>query len=341
MLTIRSDWAGRIIEGRFALLQWLGGSEWSGTFLTQLEGNPAQKAAIKLTLAASSDAEAHIEARAAALPLSHPHLVQVLHHGRCQIDDTALIYTVTEYADEILSQIIPERPLTADEIRGVLDPVLDTLSYLHGKNLVHAHLKPSNILVIDEQLKLSSDTLHVAGTGGKDIPALTVYDAPEIGRRPISPAADVWSLGITLIETLSQHPPVWDRSSDRDPLIPKSVPQPFADIARACLRFDPARRCELRDITKCLKSGHSIPPSAAKVEKAATSKWRMTGLIAAVFLLLAVVVARQLNSGTDCSSASRCNGEEYSHTSNFARRPSICKSYHPWKGRGNHTGRSR
>src|SRR5713226_9453226 len=151
----RDDWVGRVIDGRFTLLQWLGGSAWGDVFLTELPGHPAQKAAIKLIPADATDAEAYIASWAATTNLSHPHLMRLFHTGRCQINTAPLLYAVMEYAEEDLSQIIPVRPLTPDEAREMLQPVLDALSYLHEKGFVHGHLKPSNIMVVDDQLKLS------------------------------------------------------------------------------------------------------------------------------------------------------------------------------------------
>ena len=89
--------------------------------------------------------------------------------GRFQFGSIELAYVVTEYADEVLSQIIPERPLTSDETRAMLGPVIDALEYLHGKGLVHGHLKPSNILVVDEQLKISADSLTPAGRSAEQV----------------------------------------------------------------------------------------------------------------------------------------------------------------------------
>jgi len=62
------------------------------------------------------------------------------------------------YADEVLSEILPERALTPAEAKEMLAPVIDTLSYLHAKGLVHGRLKPSNILAVDDRLKLSGDS---------------------------------------------------------------------------------------------------------------------------------------------------------------------------------------
>src|ERR1700689_3127899 len=107
---IRSDWVGCAIDGKFTLLEWLGGSGWGDVFLTELEGDRSRKAAITLLPADAGDAEAHMARWKAAMALSHPHLVRLFHTGRCQIGTARLLYAVTEYPEEVLSQIIPERP---------------------------------------------------------------------------------------------------------------------------------------------------------------------------------------------------------------------------------------
>jgi TonB family protein len=294
--TIRSDWVGQVVNGRFTLLQWLGGSGRGGVFLTELEGPGSQKAAIKLILADAGDAEAHLAGWALASSLSHPHLMRLFHRGRCQMNTFSLLYSVTEYAEEVLSQILLDRPLTPSEAREMLGPVLDALSYLHGKGVVHGHLKPSNIMVVEDQLKLSSDSLNVAGEPGEQYSEPGVYEAPECAKEGISPAADVWSLGVTLVEALTQHPPAWDRSTQGDPVTPGSIPQPFADIARDCLRVDPARRCTLSDVKARLEPAQSLPVPASKSVKKAPAKLRVTAVVFAVLVLFAVVAILHLRS---------------------------------------------
>ena len=288
---IHNDWVGRVIDGRFTLLQWLGGSERGEVFLTELQEDASQKAAIKLIPAESPGAEARVAGWAATTTLSHPHLMHLFYTGRCQINASRFLYAVMEYAEENLSQIIPERPLTPSEAREMLAPVLDALSYLHGKGFLHGHLKPSNIMVVDNQLKLSSDSLHVVGNPVIHAPTLTVYDAPEGLTGKISPAADVWSLGVTLVEALTQQPPVRDSSINREPVVPESIPEPFFDIAQECLRSDPARRCTLSDIKARLEPARSLPDPASKTDRKVPAKLRMTALIAAVVVVLAVIAA--------------------------------------------------
>ncbi|MGB6691088.1 MAG: protein kinase, partial [Terracidiphilus sp.] len=294
--TIQREWAGSVIDGRFTLLQWLGGSEGSGVFLTEMQEHPSRKAAIKLIAADDDDAEARLAGWKATASLSHPHLMRVYSTGRCRIGNSGLLFVVTEYAEEVLSEILPQRPLTPDEAREMLDPILDALFYLHGKGFVHGHLKPSNIMVVDNELKLSSDGLRVAGERGQRLEPLAVYDAPESAAGTISPAADVWSFGVTLVEALTQNPPVWDRSADREPVMARSVPQPFADIAEECLRLDPERRCTLSYVKLLLDPARFLPGPARKARKEVPSRRRMVFAIAGVLVLFVLVAAMLVRS---------------------------------------------
>ena len=169
-----------------------------------------------------------------------------------------MAYVVTEYADEVLSQIIPERPLTGDETRAMLDPVIDALEYLHGKGLVHAHLKPSNILVVDEQLKISGDNVAPAGAQRNRFLSASVYDAPELAGGRMAPEIDIWALGATLVEALTQRPLPWDRERSSEPVVPEQMPRLFATIAQGCLRRDPKSRLTLAEIKALLESNQPI-----------------------------------------------------------------------------------
>lgn len=54
---VDANWVGQVVDGKFPLLQWLGGAEHSGVFLTQLPGEQPQKSAIRLIPADAGDAE--------------------------------------------------------------------------------------------------------------------------------------------------------------------------------------------------------------------------------------------------------------------------------------------
>ena len=288
---IRSDWTGRVVDGRFTLLQWLGGSELGAVFLTELPGDGSRKAAIKLIPADAADAEARFAGWTAASTLSHPHLMRLYHCGRCQIGAVPLLYAVTEYAEEILSQILLERPLTPAEAGEMLDPVLDALAYLHGKGFVHGRIKPSEIMAVNDQLKLSCDDLLVAGEPGKRMLAPGVHVAPEAASGMVTPAADLWSLGVTLVDALTQHPPVWERATQGEPVVPQSIPQPFAGIARECLRTDPERRCTLGGVKARLETART-----GKTGRTALAKLRGPAIVGAALVLLVAVAVLLLRS---------------------------------------------
>jgi outer membrane biosynthesis protein TonB len=268
---IGSEWVGRVIDGRFTLERWLGGAAQSGVFLTHLAGEDAPKAAIKLVSGDATDAGVLLEQWTAATELSHPNILHMFYAGYDRVDGRDLLYAVTEYSEEILAEILKVRALTSGEVRELLDPVLGTLSWLHVQGLVHGGVKPSNIMVVNDQLKLSVDRIQPAGPAAAPFPSAGIYEAPGSADR-ISPAADVWSLGALLVEALTQRPPHLDPDGG-DPAIPSTLPEPFAAIARECLRVDPARRCTLSQILTQIEplsaSGQetskfaAVPPASA------------------------------------------------------------------------------
>ena len=303
---IRGSLVGQVIDGRFSLLEWLGGSGTTGTFLTELAGPGSQKAAIKL-FSTPAQAEDRLAAWKETSSFSHVHLARIVHFGRAEVDGAPVVYVVTELAEEVLSQIIPERALAADEAREMLEPILDALSYLHSKNYVHAHLRPSNIFVIENQVKLSAEGVLKRGELALELESSDPHNAPETAAGPIEPRADIWSLGMTLVEALTQQLPVWDSADSADPVLPE-LPKPFAKIARQCLHVDPAQRCSLSDIRQMLsgKTGAAaqtiveepVEPRAdvAATEKLPSRRMPMVPLIVGFVLLVAIIVGMTLRS---------------------------------------------
>jgi len=245
-------WEGRTVDGRFPLQRYLGGSGHSAVFLTvpQPSGSASEKAAMKLISADAGDAKQQFLRWKAASELTHPNLIRIFEAGRGELDGTELLYVVMEYAEENLSQILPERALTAEETRGMLPPILRALQFVHDRGFVHGHIQPSNILAVADQVKLSSDTLGMAGERRGRERVTSAYDPPEAATGTISTAADVWQLGMTLIEVLTQHLPVWDRARMSAPQVPAAVPEPFREIAGHCLRVAVGERSTVGEILR-------------------------------------------------------------------------------------------
>ncbi len=291
-------WEGRTVDGRFLLQNYLGGSAHSAVFLTERGG---EKAAIKL-IPADADAEAQLARWNAARALKHTNLIAIFEAGRGELDGVNLLYVVEEYAEENLGQILPERALTADETRGLLPPVLQALDFVHEKGLVHGHIQPSNILAIGDLVKVSSDTLRAVGgtmVGETSERATGAYGPPEAGT---SSAGDVWQLGMTLVEVLTQRLPGWHGAGAIAPQVPGTIPQPFREMAEHSLQFSPAKRWTISEIRNRLE-GKPVVAAATPVpstvmaspsipmEQKSSPKWPyllgLVGVVAIVVFLIA------------------------------------------------------
>jgi TonB family protein len=284
-----TQWEGRTIDGAFPLGQFLGNGENSAVFLSAYEGRPA---AIKLLHVEQGRKDAQLAQSRAAAKLSHPNLIRIYRVGQCELDALPLLYLVMEYASEDLSQVLPHRSLSPTEAREMLAPALGALEYLHKQGFVHAHLKPSNIMAVDDCLKLSSDGLSRAGA--KDEIAPSAYDPPERLSGVVSPAGDVWSLGVTLIEALTGRRP----SNGAEARPPADLPEPFSSVVRHALERDARERWTVPQIAKYLAD----PEGAATVSAEPVRRKRIAPvgvliLLGVIVVVVAGVMIRQADTG--------------------------------------------
>jgi serine/threonine protein kinase len=258
MTEAATKWVGQVIDGKFRLVEFVGGDKGSSVFLTDYDSPEVRKVAIKLVPADA--AEGLLTRWRHAAKLSHPHMIRLLDMGRGELDGSAVLYVVMEYAEENLSGVIARRPLAPDEARAILGPVVDALAYVHAKGFVHCRIKPANIMAENDLLKISSDGLCRIGEFSGSVGKPGAYDPPEAAGGRISPAGDVWSLGMTLCEALTQRLPVWERTNQAEPALPSNLPPEFLELARHCLRRDPQLRWSVADIAARLLPNAPAPP---------------------------------------------------------------------------------
>jgi serine/threonine protein kinase len=296
------QWEGRVINEEFPLLRYLGGSERSAVFLSKRANGESQEVAIKLILANAENPELQLSWWELAAKLSHPHLLRLFRVGRCQMDGSDVLYVVTEYAEESLAQILPYRSLTPAEAQDMLRSVVDALTYIHGKGFVHGHINPSNIMAVGDQIKISSDGLCGTGESMQVLCKPGAYIAPEIAAGGnMSPPSDVWSLGMTVVEALTQHPPAPEQTGQTDVVLPGTLPEPFFDIASHCLKREPQRRWTTADITRRLQQPASSPePEVTAIPQPGFTKWAYAVAALAVVLVLGLIGKRLVhhNSAT-------------------------------------------
>ena len=240
---IWTKWESQVVNGVFPLRRFLGRSNHSVVFLTECRAQNLAQAAIKIIPADPARSESHLSRWQRAASLSHPHLIRVLEAGRCKLGGHPFLFVVTEYAEQNLAQILPHRALTVEEVREMLIPTLDALAFLHRQNLVQGQLKPSNFLVVNDQLKLASDTVR----SSRDAAGIDL-------------AQDMRALGATMVEALTQIRPALNNPS---PALPATLSPGLADAVLRCLSPEPGNRptaSELRgQIDPALET---VPPPA-------------------------------------------------------------------------------
>jgi serine/threonine protein kinase len=256
---------GQIVGQVYELKEFLALTGHSAVYLTQ-HGPDSRKAAIKFISTDFPEPEKQLDHWLLASSLRHPNLLQVLDSGRTRLAQMDLLYVVMEFADEDLSQVLPQRPLSLEEAQDVFPSLLAALRYLHANSVIHGHISPTNVMAAGDQLKISSDAVIPMGQNRLSYRELDGYDAPESANTPTAASADVWSLGATLVEILTQQPPVLMSAGQADPKVPDTLPQPFLDIARRAYVHDPDGRSKIPEISARLN-----PMAAAVAANAASA----------------------------------------------------------------------
>ncbi|MFZ0590894.1 MAG: protein kinase, partial [Bryobacteraceae bacterium] len=240
------DWSAlqnTSIGDALRLQDFLGADGSSAVFRAELAEVPGSTAVVKFYRVeqdpvAESQAETWEEAR----QLNHPNLIKILAAGRATLGDRKLIYVAVEPADESLASALRERALEPDEAGQVLTSTRNALEYLHRHGFVHSCLSPEQIFAVGDWIKLSTESLRKIDSTRSSLGSSAKYLAPEANGANVSPAADVWCLGATLVEALtlqSVSSGNWNR---------QAVPFEFRSVVERCLIRDPNLRPGLAQI---------------------------------------------------------------------------------------------
>ncbi len=182
--------------------------------------------------------------------LDHPRLVRFLD----VVDDGSSVAVVTELVDGGNLRSWAAQDRTVGESLALLSLVADGLAALHARAMVHADLKPENVLLAPDSQdglpRLSDFGLAPAldPGAGRSLP-VSPYVAPEVaaGRRP-APASDLFSLGVLLHElTTGRLPALRSGATDPwqgrvDPVLPADMPEDVAALVLALLSPRRSRR---------------------------------------------------------------------------------------------------
>ncbi|AKQ70095.1 serine/threonine protein kinase [Myxococcus hansupus] len=215
---------------------------------------------LRMELLGAVNPELLLEEARTTARFNHPHIVTVhavgVYEGRP--------YLVLEHIDgeSLRQRLLRERPGPNEALR-ICRAIAEAVAEAHRHGVVHADLKPENVLlpmdgrvrVVDFGLARHVGAEHGAASG---TPA---YMAPERwhGALP-SPAIDVWALGIIAWELLEGRRPIEDARLASFAFAPRPVEasprlseMQGGSLLHACLAIDPAQRPSADEVARALQ----------------------------------------------------------------------------------------
>jgi serine/threonine protein kinase len=240
-------------QGRYRLGPVIGRGRASTVYRArdQLLGRDVAVKAFTIQVASPEDLQAQQREASLLARLSHPGLVTLLDAGIDLTDPTApQVFLIMELVpDTDLRQLLRTGPLDPLHVAYLGSDLLSAIQYVHERGIIHRDLKPANVLLTEAagrppRGKLADFGIAVLRGGGDEPPELTTgtaaYLSPEqVEGRAVGPEADIYSLGLILVEACTGRPAfpgslidsVLARL-DSEPSIPADLPKGLAAILR-------------------------------------------------------------------------------------------------------------
>ena len=278
-----------VLAGRYRLERLLGAGGMGAVYrardlLHEQFGDPDPYVALKILseeFAESPDASALLYSEfALTRRLRHDNVVRA-HTFEVDTDCQRAFITMEYMRGLTLDKLLCERPLGLPwkELRDIVLPLLDTLAYAHRRGVLHGDLKPSNVMLSEDGLRLFDFGLGQAEEGVlPGLPHLSRerfnawtpgYAAPELLEgQPLSAGADVYGVACVIYELAGGKPPfrrvastlARDEHLERELHAPKNLPKHCWPALRKALSFNAAER--------------SITAGQLRDAMSATSSWR-------------------------------------------------------------------
>ncbi|MDR6414092.1 serine/threonine-protein kinase [Pseudarthrobacter sulfonivorans] len=271
-----------VVGERYRLGEVIGRGGMSSVYRAKDE-NLGRDVALKLFAPRATDAgelkrqEAEIRLLAT---LNHPSLVTLFDAGvDTRIPDEPRPFLTMELVEgQDLRSRIRHSAVPLDELAVIGAGIADALAYVHGLGIIHRDIKPGNILLVQtrpgEPLRAKvtdfgiariADSTRLTVTGA--MVGTAAYLSPEQATgSPLSPATDVYSLGLVLLECVKkamEYPGSAVESAvarlHRAPSIPQDLPAGWADLIRSMTSLEPRERPTAADIETALRQALVSP----------------------------------------------------------------------------------
>jgi mitogen-activated protein kinase kinase kinase 1 len=186
--------------------------------------------------------------------LKHENIVQYLGTQRTEDKLDIFLELVSKGS---LASLYKRYPMVEEQVRAYTHQILHGLKYLHDRNIIHRDIKCANLLVdVNGVVKLADfgmakelDKLDKL----KSVKGSPYWMAPEVidVTKTYGIAADIWSLGCTVLEMVTGKPPLseldwlevlWRVGHGEAPPIPENLSVDLKDFIKQCLEVDVNKR---------------------------------------------------------------------------------------------------
>ena len=204
--------------------------------------------------------------------LAHPHLLPIYDSGRDCDGHRFIVMPLVRGAT--LAERLAAGPVRPVEVKRIGTVLADALSHIHARGIVHRDVKPSNVLLADDGTPFLTDFGFAHAVDG---PALTAvgcivgtagYLAPEQAEGlPVTPAVDVYALGLVLLEALTgerayRGTPLERATANalRPPRIPARLGPGWGRVLRTMTAMNPSARPAACGVSALVAAGEDVLP---------------------------------------------------------------------------------
>ncbi|MEH2119634.1 serine/threonine-protein kinase [Nostoc sp.] len=218
---------GQLLDGRYQVLQVLGGGGFGQTYIAQDTHRPGLPKCVVKHLKPVTRSPEFLETARRLFTSEAETLEQLGNHDQiprllAYFEDNQEFFLVQEFIEghTLKAELFPNQPWTEDQVIQLLQQVLGILQFIHSHNVIHRDIKPDNIIRRQQDGKLvlidfgavkqvQTQLLTVLGQMGATIIIGTPgYMSTEQGQGKPRPNSDIYSLGIIGIQSLTGLHPI-------------------------------------------------------------------------------------------------------------------------------------
>ncbi|MEH2022906.1 protein kinase domain-containing protein [Nostoc sp.] len=225
---------GQLLDGRYQVLQVLGGGGFSQTYIAQDTHRPGFPKCVVKHLKPVTRSPEFLETARRLFTSEAETLEQLGNHDQiprllAYFEDNQEFFLVQEFIEghTLKAELFPNQRWTEEKVIQLLQQVLSILQFIHSHDVIHRDIKPDNIIRRQQDGKLvlidfgavkqvQTQLLTISGhTGATIIIGTPGYMSTEQGQGKPRPNSDIYSLGIIGIQSLTGLHPI-NFEEDRD-----------------------------------------------------------------------------------------------------------------------------